>query len=162
ARLLRGAKSHDGESKSRGGFYSWLDRNYMHLLRWAMARRMPVIVVSILIVLSSVPLYKLVRQEFIPTNVDEGEFEVNLTAPEGASLTAMNEVAMRAEKEMQGVPCIRAVLGSAGGGGFLGNVNTARFFIILTPHEERTFGWKRLLSLKPWQAFQNNYSQSEI
>ena len=35
---------------------------------------------------SCVPLYHIVKQEYIPTNVDESEFEMSVSAPEGASL----------------------------------------------------------------------------
>ena len=49
-----------------------------------------------MVVSSSVPLYHLVRQEYIPTDVDVAEFDVNLNAPEGSSLALMDEV-MRAE-----------------------------------------------------------------
>ena len=39
-----------------------------------------------LVALSSWPIYRLVRQELIPSNVDEAEFDVEVTAPEGTSL----------------------------------------------------------------------------
>ena len=32
---------------------------------------------------ANVPLYQLVKQDYIPTNVDESEFEVSIYAPEG-------------------------------------------------------------------------------
>ena len=35
---------------------------------------------------ANVPLYNMVKQDYIPTNVDESEFEVSVTAREGASL----------------------------------------------------------------------------
>ena len=38
----------------------------------------------------------------------------------------------------------------------------ANFYIQLVNHEERTFGWKRLLQWPPWRALQGNYSQREI
>ena len=52
-------------------------------------------------ILSSWPLYGLVKQEFIPTDVDEAEFEVQLTAPEGTSFAVMQEVMAAAEKELR-------------------------------------------------------------
>ena len=48
------------------------------------------------------------------------------------------------------------------GSGFLGGVNAANFFVQLAPHEERTFGWGRLLQWPPWRAFQGNFTQREI
>ncbi len=147
---------------SRGGFYHYLDLAYARMLGWSMRHRWFIAGVSLLVIASSVPLYKVVKQEYVPSNVDEGEFEINVTAPEGAALDSMNEVAMRIEEELRGVKGIRAVLGSAGGGGFLGSVNNARYYVKLVPHAERVFSWKRLLQWPPWRAFQGNYSQRDV
>jgi hydrophobic/amphiphilic exporter-1 (mainly G- bacteria), HAE1 family len=165
ARLLRVNGGHTktgGEPRSRRGFYGWIERTYASSLGWAMGHRALVAVVAVLIILSSVPLYKVVRQEYVPTNVDEGEFDVSVSAPEGTSLEAMNEVAERIEKELQSVRGIRLVLGSAGGSGMLGSVNNARFYVRLAPHAERVFSWKRLATFTPWRAFQGNYSQRDV
>ncbi len=51
-------------------------------------------------ILSSIPLYRAVKQEFIPTNVDEAEFEVNVNGPEGTNLAVMNETHQAIEKEI--------------------------------------------------------------
>ena len=59
------------------------------------------------------------RQEYLPSNVDEGEFDVRVTAPEGTSLPAINEVALRVEEELRSIPGVRSVLATAGSG-FLG------------------------------------------
>ena len=37
------------------------------------------------------PFYKIVRQEYLPTNVDESEFELSIMAPEGTTLASMQE-----------------------------------------------------------------------
>ena len=116
---------------------------------------------AVLIILSSVPLYKLVRQEYLPSNVDEGEFDVRVTAREGTSLAAINQLALRMEEELRAVPGVRSVLATAGSG-FLGSVNGANFFVQLVSHEERTFRWRRLLQWPPWRAFQGNLSQRDI
>ena len=86
-RLLRLKKGegHD-HAKSRGGFYSWLERGYMWVLALAMRHRWWVAVCAVLVILSSIPLYHRVPQEFVPSSTDEGEFEVSLTAAEGTSL----------------------------------------------------------------------------
>jgi HAE1 family hydrophobic/amphiphilic exporter-1 len=163
ARLLKvGGESGAGKAKSRGGFYGRLDHAYATLLAWALGRRWLVVGVALLIMAGSVPLYQSVQQEYLPSNVDEGEFDVNVTAPEGTGLAAMNQVALRVEQELAKVPGIRMVLTTAGGSGGLGNINQARFFIRLAPHEERTFRWHRLLQWPPWRAFQGNFSQRDV
>ncbi len=169
ARLLRGEqkgpKASDGNGpaapKSRSGFYRKLDSGYTRALRWALAHRRLVACLALLVIASSAPLYKLVRQEYLPTNVDEGEFDVRITAPEGTSLPAINTVALKIEEELRSVPGIRLILTTAGGG-FLGGVNNVNFFVQLIPHEERTFRWRRLLQFRPWRAFEGNFSQADV
>ncbi|MBI4327908.1 MAG: efflux RND transporter permease subunit [Chloroflexi bacterium] len=163
ARLLRAAEaSEPGAPRSRRGFYGRLDRTYAFLLALAMRHRLWIAGLATVVILSAVPLYKLVKQEYIPGNVDEGEFDVSVLAPEGTSLAAMNEVAQRVEADLRAISGIQLVLTSAGGGGFMGSVNNARFYVRLTPHAERTFSWRRLFQLKPWRAFQGNFAQRDV
>ncbi len=147
---------------SRRGFYGVIERAYAAVLGWSMRHRWIIAGLALLLIASSVPLYHVVRQEYVPSNTDEGEFDVNITAPEGASLGAMNEVAARVEAELRAVRGVRLVLASVGGGGFLGSVNQARFYVRLAPHRERAFSWSRLMSWTPWRAFQGNYSQRDV
>ena len=165
ARLLRANGGGDfagaGSPRSRGGFYAVIDRLYTRALRQAVARRWLVAGLALLVIAAALPLYRVIRQEYLPSNVDEGEFDVRVTAPEGASLATINEAALRIEQELRAIPGVRLVLTTAGGG-FLGSVNGAGFFIRLAPHEERTFRWGRLLHWPPWQAFQGNFSQREV
>jgi HAE1 family hydrophobic/amphiphilic exporter-1 len=163
ARLLRSDKSHSngGDKNSRSGFYGKIDRTYSATLSWALKHQGLVAILALGIMASSVPLYKLVRQEYLPSNVDEGEFDVRVTAPEGTSLKAIDDVARRIESELLATPGIRTVL-STSGSGFLGGVNSANFFVGLIPHENRTFRWGRLLQWPPWKAFQGNFSQVDI
>jgi hydrophobic/amphiphilic exporter-1 (mainly G- bacteria), HAE1 family len=161
ARLLR-AHHPKPVNTARRSFYARLEDGYERLLRVSLRHRWLVFALALAVIATSVPLYKVVRQEYVPSNVDEGEFDINVTAPEGASLTAMNEVASRVEAELANIPGIRIVLATAGGGGNLGAVNSARFYVQLAPHEERTFSWGRLLQLPPWGAFQGNYTQADV
>ena len=90
ARLLRaddsaghGGSGHGGgKARSRSGFYARIDRVYSSLLGWSMAHRMLIAGLAVVVTFSSIPLYSLVRQEFVPSGVDEGEFEVSVQAPE--------------------------------------------------------------------------------
>ena len=166
ARLFRNARTHTGgHPTSRGGFYGIIERVYLRILGFALRHRVATGVLAILVVLSSIPLYKSVRQEYTPSNTDEGEFEVRLSAPEGAAVHTMNEAAEVIEKEIQSVPGVRLVLASAGGGGFMGSVNQARFFVRLAPHDERLFTlerlWTELRKGQPLAAFKT-LPQSEV
>src|SRR5213593_1906798 len=147
--------------KSRSGFYSWIDRIYSAILGLALRHRPLVVIGAALVMLSSLPLYRMVRQEFTPANTDEGEFEIGLTAPEGTSLTAMDDVLQRIEQELRSMPQLRVMLASIGAGR-MGGVNYARVYIRIPPHHERRFTFGRLFSLTPWKAFAGNYTQRDV
>src|SRR5207249_2223504 len=114
ARLLRtedAAAGHAHEhhdtvasASSRRGFYSYIDRSYSWLLKLAMHHRLAVAVIALLVALSSIPLYRVVKQEYIPTDVDEAEFEVNVNAPEGTNIEAMDQTMRAIEKDLMDTP----------------------------------------------------------
>jgi HAE1 family hydrophobic/amphiphilic exporter-1 len=169
ARLLEGHVPHDeqagDEAGSRRGFYHWLDQRYARLLGWSMAHRKRVALFAGGVALSSFLIFPFVRQEFIPGNVDEAEFEVSINAPEGTSLSAMDEAMRAVEAEIKLARGVTSVLASAGGG-YVGGVNQADYFVRLKPHEQRVFGfgriWHEARNLTPWRAFYGNYSQREV
>ena len=167
SRLIRVSDAkggHEGPA-SRRGFYRWIDGGYTHMLAFAMRHRVAVAVIALLTVLTSVPLYRAVKQEFIPTNVDEAEFEVSVNGPEGTNLAVMNEVITAMEKEILETPGVRLVLSSSGGG-FLGGVNQGNAYVRIAPHEERTlsFGkfWTETKKGNPFNAFKGNYTQQDV
>ena len=167
SRLIRVSDAKGGHDApaSRKGFYRWIDAGYSHMLAFAMRHRWAVVLVSLAVVLSSIPLYKAVKQEFIPTNVDEAEFQVGVSGPEGTNLAIMNEVMTAMEKDMLETPGVRLVLSSAGGG-FLGGVNQGDAYVRIAPHEERTlsFGklWRETRKGNPLNAFRANYTQQDV
>jgi hydrophobic/amphiphilic exporter-1 (mainly G- bacteria), HAE1 family len=169
ARLLEGHVPRDAsvnaEAGSRRGFYHRLDEAYSRLLRAAMANRKRVALLAGVVALSSLVVFPFVRQEFIPGNVDEAEFEVQVTAPEGTSVAAMDEAMRAVEKEILEVRGVTSILTSVGGS-FLGEVNSGDAFVRIKPHEERVFGfgriWHETRNLTPWRAFYGNYSQRDV
>ncbi|MBI3414563.1 MAG: efflux RND transporter permease subunit [Verrucomicrobia bacterium] len=165
ARLLHASDvdAHHPVAKSRRGFYFWIDHFYTRALSWTMSHRVFVACVSLLIMASSLPLYRMVKQEFTPGNTDEGEFEVSMLAREGTSLGIMDELTRLAEAELRTLPQIRVLMASVGaGGGPSASANNTRFYIRLAPHKERTFNLARLLSWPPWRAWEGNYSQRDM
>src|SRR5215813_6774050 len=167
SRLIRVSDAKGGHEApaSRRGFYRFIDGAYTRTLAFAMRHRLAVAIVAIAVVLTSVPLYRSVKQEFIPTNVDEAEFEVSVNAPEGTNLAVMNKVMTAMEKDMLETPGVRLVLSSAGGG-FLGGVNQGNAYVRIAPHEERTFSfgkfWTELKNGHPLNAFKGNYTQQDV
>jgi HAE1 family hydrophobic/amphiphilic exporter-1 len=161
----KGGGGAHGSPASRRGFYRWIDRFYAVMLAFAMRHRLAVFLVALAVVASSIPLYRAVKQEFIPTNVDEAEFQVSVNGPEGTNLAVMNAVMSAVEKDILSTPGVRLVLSTAGGG-FLGGVNQGDAYVRIAPHEERTLSIGRLLTetLKgnPLKAFRGNYTQQDV
>lgn len=169
ARLLNVKDAHLNSehelAKSRKGFYGFIDYVYSKMLGVAMRYRFIVAIVAIAVIASSVPLYRLVKQEYIPTDVDEAEFDVNISAPEGISLGSLNQIMLSVEKDLQTTPGVTVVLSSTGGG-FLGSVNQGSAYVRIEPHEKRTVSvtrlWEGLLKGDPMAAFRGNYSQRDV
>jgi HAE1 family hydrophobic/amphiphilic exporter-1 len=167
SRLIRASDAKGGhdEPASRRGFYRYLDAGYSYLLAFAMRHRLAVALLSLAVVASSIPLYRTVKQEFIPTNVDEAEFEVSVNGPEGTNLAVMNEVITAMEKDILETPGVRLVLSSSGGG-FLGGVNQGGAYVRIAPHEERTLSlsklWRETKKGNPLNAFRGNYTQQDV
>src|SRR5947199_2198777 len=177
ARMLRaeGAASGHGEhpeksaakneARSRQGFYARLDRGYERLLRFTMAHRRAAALICLGVMIASIPLYKLVKVEYIPSDVDESQFEINVRAPEGTSLAGIDEAMRAIEADVRQVHGVRSMLATAGGG-FLGGVNQGNVFVRVVPSEERKFSVSRFLKglvrLDPAAAFRDNYSQQEV
>src|SRR2546426_10973820 len=86
ARMLRtedaGGHGDGHEAASRRGFYAYIDRAYTAMLAWSMRHRWVIVVVSVLVLASTVPIYRSVKQEYIPSDVDESEFEMLVFGPE--------------------------------------------------------------------------------
>src|SRR5436309_12659665 len=176
ARLLRSEDAAAGQASnvhhdtvatagSRRGFYRFIDRSYTWLLRLAMRHRLVVAVIAVAVALSSIPLYRVVKQEYIPTDVDEAEFEVSVNAPEGTNVVAMIDAMKSVEQDLLSTPGVRLVLASAGGS-FLGAVNQGQAYVRIAPHEERTFSltklWNSIRQGHPLAAFRGNYSQRDV
>ena len=164
SRMLK--PSSDSKHKdSRAGFYAKVDRAYEIMLGLAMDHRAIVAVFAVAVVASSVPLYKLVRQEYIPTNVDESEFEINVNAPEGASLGSMLLLLNQIEAEWRTLPGVEHLLFTIGSG-YLQQVNSARGYARITDVENRVVSpsrfWKNLLAGKPMDTFKNIYTQRDV
>jgi HAE1 family hydrophobic/amphiphilic exporter-1 len=174
ARLLRAedatalhAAHHDtiSSAASRRGFYALIDRSYTWLLGLAMRHRAIVAVIAIAVALSSIPLYRVVKQEYIPSDVDEAEFDVNVNAPEGTNIEAMNDAVLAVEKDLLSTPGVRLILSSSGGS-FLGAVNQASVYVRIAPHDERVFSltklWNAIKGGHPLTAWRGNYTQRDV
>ena len=164
ARLFR-HNENAGHATSRRGFYRHIDRGYVRSLDWALRHRVLVSICALLVIVSALPLYRMVRQEFIPSGVDEAEFEMQVTAPEGTSTAAMDDIMRAVDNDIRAIHGVDTVLSTAGGGN-LGSVNSGQAYVRIRPHSERIFSVWRLVkgiaTLDPASAFRGNYSQRDV
>ncbi len=166
--LLKKPKHESGENAKKftrqKGFYHWIEVSYMASLRVALRYRFLTLLLCIATILANIPLYGWVRQDYIPTNVDESEFEVSVNAKEGTSLLGMNDALQVVEEKLRKVEGVVLTLASVGSRGF-GGVNNGSVFVRLKDASERTFSLERfffaLVQGRPRQAIDGNFSQQE-
>jgi HAE1 family hydrophobic/amphiphilic exporter-1 len=167
SRMLRANKNEDPTHKpaSRRGFYQWIEGPYMYLLEGSLKLRWIVLIVVIVTIAANVPLYQMVKQDYIPTDVDEAEFEARLSAPEGITMASMEAVVNAVEPRILAIPGIESVLTTVGGGGGMRGTSSAAMYIRLADIEGRTFSWQRLLKAlfagKPDLAWEGNFNQRD-
>jgi len=101
ARWLKVKKHGSDEHASKDSkIFHTIDLLYTRMLEWAMAHRVIVSGVAVLVLLSSVPLFMMANKNFMPQD-DASEFEVNLRAPEGTSLEATEVLTNRVATAMR-------------------------------------------------------------
>jgi hydrophobic/amphiphilic exporter-1 (mainly G- bacteria), HAE1 family len=148
---------------SRRGFYRHIESFYMACLGWSMRHRWAVMAISLAVIYSNVPLYNLVPQGYIPTDVDEGEFEARVSAPEGVSIASMEEMIDAVDAQIRKIPGVVHVLASVSGSAR--GTSAASFYVRLEDLESRTFSWGRLwrglMKGDPGAAFRGNYNQRD-
>jgi len=162
--LRRGAVNPNSGPASRRGWYGLMERAYMWSLRLSMRFRWAVLLLSAATIAVNIWLYDLVKQDYIPTNVDESEFEASITAPEGASLSSMDEILQRLETKIRALTGVEHVLTTVGTRGF-GGVNRADMYVRLQDIETRVFSLHRWWEgLRKWDtdaASRGNFTQRQ-
>jgi HAE1 family hydrophobic/amphiphilic exporter-1 len=112
-----------------------IDRNYTRLLEWAMAHRGVVAVGTVLILLSSIPLFRIVKVNFTPVD-DQSQFEVTVRAPEGSSLEATEILANRVSTAIRQIQEVDYTMVTVAGD-TAGTLNTANVFVRLESLDDR-------------------------
>src|SRR5262245_17070401 len=112
-----------------------LDRVYTRMLEWSMAHRGLVAGLAVLVLLSSVPMFRIVNVNFTPQD-DQSEFDVSLRAPEGTSLEATEVTANRVASAIRQVPEVVYTMITVAGDS-AGTLNTASIYVRLKPIDER-------------------------
>jgi hydrophobe/amphiphile efflux-1 (HAE1) family protein len=115
ARWLPGPTA-PGEERKKSGLerlverlYRPIERTYFSVLKWVMKRRWVVVVAAALTMGSCVPLAGAIPKGFQPEN-DTAEFEVNVRAPEGTSLTQTRLIGEGIAREVRHLPEVEHTL----------------------------------------------------
>jgi HAE1 family hydrophobic/amphiphilic exporter-1 len=132
---LKAAPKNGRRDSKHNRFFEPLDRAYLRLLNWAMAHRGLVAIGTVLVLLSSIPLFRVTAVNFTPED-DQSQFEVTLRAPEGTSLAAMDLLANRLGAATRQIPEVEFTLITVAGD-TAGTLNTATMLVRLHPLEAR-------------------------
>jgi hydrophobe/amphiphile efflux-1 (HAE1) family protein len=116
-------------------FYKPIERVYMTMLGWVMRRRWVVVLACVLVMGSCVPIAKQLPGGFLPQN-DQGQFEVNLRAPEGTSLIATRLTAERLADDIRRIPGVHRTLLTIGDTPQQSS-NVAKIYVFLVDPRER-------------------------
>ncbi len=167
ARMLAGdAKKHaKQQGGSRGGFYGVIESAYAAVLRLTMRRRYASGILGLVVIACAVPLFKATPQSYMPSGVDEAEFELRLEGPQSANFASIDKVMKLIEADLMTMPEIRTILATSGGG-FIGGVNQGNIYIRIARHEERYVSiprfFKNLFAGHPMETFRGNYTQNDV
>jgi HAE1 family hydrophobic/amphiphilic exporter-1 len=126
---------------------SWLEKNanrvmaplecwYGRAVAWSLQHRAVVVVVSLLLVASSVPLYQTVPSDFLPED-DQSEFEISVELPTGTSFLAADDVIQDVETQIKTLPGVKDVLVTVGDSRGTGSATRANIYVGLVPIDAR-------------------------
>ena len=95
------------------GVYGAIDRAYGAVLRWSLRHRWVIVLLSLLVMASTVPLFGAVGKDFMPHD-DQSEFEVVVQTPEGYSLERTDETMRAIETRLKQLPHVDHLLTTIG------------------------------------------------
>jgi len=139
-----------------GRFYRPIDRTYTWMLKWSIAHRWAIVLVSLLVIVSIVPLFMFVGKNFVPVD-DQSQFEINVRAPEGYTISATSALAERMATDVRKLPGVTDTLTTIGSGQQQ-VVNLANIYIKLAPIEDRTVSQNELM-LRAREEIVGKYQQ---
>src|SRR5467141_2124548 len=124
-------------------FYRPIDRTYTWMLRWSMHHRWAIVLLSVLVILSTVPLFMFVGKNFLPVD-DQAQFEINVRAPEGSTLSSTSSLAERIAADVRKLPGVTDTLVTIGSGQQQ-IVNLANIYVKMSAVEERRISQQELM-----------------
>jgi HAE1 family hydrophobic/amphiphilic exporter-1 len=145
SRFLKLEPGEAGHAKSKSGFvWRLIDGSYGWVLRGALRFKLLVVVLTILVILSTVPIGRVMGLALIPRD-DQSEYEVSITTPEGYSLDRTSRLFAELEgriKKLPGTVHIFTSIGQTSSGRVVkgeGDVTRGTIYVRMKDLEERKY-----------------------
>jgi len=145
SRFLKLDPSEAGHAKSKSGWvYRLIDGAYGFSLRGALRFKPLVILITVSVIFSTVPIGTIMEKALIPRD-DQGEYEVSLTTPEGYSLERTSKLCSELEariKKLKGTIHLFTTIGQSTGGRVIkgqGDVTRATIYVRMPDIENRDY-----------------------
>lgn len=104
SRFLKLEPGEGGHAKSKSGFiWRFIDGGYGLILRGSLRAKWLVVIVTVLVILSTVPIGKIMGLALIPRD-DQSEYEVHVITPEGYALERTDKVMSELEARLWKLP----------------------------------------------------------
>ncbi|MEP7117255.1 MAG: efflux RND transporter permease subunit [Acidobacteriota bacterium] len=137
SRFLKIADGEADHTTKEQGFFHRIDVWYSRSLAWALDHPSLIIGVSLVTVLTAIPLNRMVGREFVP-NEDMGEWTIHIDTPEGTSIDGTKDVAFQLLGELQGIEGVAQIEPSIGVSGPGGNSTHIHFLCQALPLDQRS------------------------
>jgi HAE1 family hydrophobic/amphiphilic exporter-1 len=102
-----------GEGTKDSALFRAMADPYRAMLRWSMSHRWVIVLATVVVVASTVPLFQMVGKDFLPVD-DQSEFEVVVRMPIGSSLEGTAGAMGQLEDELRQLPGVLHMLTTAG------------------------------------------------
>lgn len=119
-------------------FYRPLERAYIALLRWILGHRWVLLLACVVSLGSCGPIMKVLPKGFLPED-DTAQFNINMRAPEGTSVTSTRLIAERIADDVRRMPGVTHTLSTVGEGD-LASSNVAKIYVMLVDPKRRAEG----------------------
>jgi HAE1 family hydrophobic/amphiphilic exporter-1 len=98
-----------GDRSRETGFYAPIERAYLGMLDWSMRHRWVIVLLMLAVFVSTVPLFQIVNKNFLP-NDDESQFQVQVRAPEGASVESTRKILESIGERVRKIPGVDSTI----------------------------------------------------
>lgn len=148
ARFMQSAKH--GEAgfvlRNMDRFMEWLSEKYRNALKWSLAHRVTVVLISTGLFASTLGFFFILNKELIPEQ-DQSMFLLNIKTPVGQSIKATDEVFKKAETYLKARPEVQDLYTTIGNYQNDNVVNAGVIYVILKKPNERALSQRRVMEL---------------